>query len=250
MTAAPNVASGDAQKTRFRMHVLAGKLLLQCIFIVIAIAAYVAYEHFKIHHQSTQSLASLIAAGVFGFAPVRALAHELFQLEGRILHLIHGTGGIALLGLSLGGVISGGSLLPHAAMAPFAIMGAAQAMMHQTHPRSAAQARALHDFATSLPEVEQFSGSASLTSPANVRRAINVLSDLLAKAQVLGETELQSDPGFQGALRRVTAHYGLGLGLDAVDRVISRLSANPAAASALPGLHKQLARARKTAESL
>jgi len=78
-----------------------------------------------------------------------------------------------------------------------------------------------------------------------VRRAVAVLNDLVKKAQVLGETELQSDPGFQGALRRVTTRYGLSLGLDVIDRAIADLSANPAAASAVPELRNRLAKARK-----
>ena len=116
---------------------------------------------------------------------------ELFAIEGKVLHLVHGIGGLALGGLALGGVISGGPLLTHAALAPFAIMGAAQAVMHQDHPRNPEQADALRRFATSLPEVEQFTNSGDLTSPANVRRAVAVLTDLVTKAQVLGETELR-----------------------------------------------------------
>lgn len=75
-----------------------------------------------------------------------------------------------------------------------------------------------------------------------------MLTDLVAKAKALGETELQSGPGFQSALKRVTTRFGLSLGMDAIDRAIGQLSANPAAAGALPGLRKQLAAARKTVD--
>lgn len=78
-----------------------------------------------------------------------------------------------------------------------------------------------------------------------MRRAVAVLTDLVTKAQVLGETELRSDPGFQGALRRVTTRFGLSLGLDVIDRSIGELSANPAAASAVPELRKRLSKVRK-----
>ena len=224
---------------------IVGRLLLHLACLLIAAAAFAAYEHFKLHGQSTQSVASLLVAAGFGLAPVRALAHELLAIEGKALHLVHGFGGLALLGLATGGVISGEPLLRHGALAPFAIMGAAQAVMHQGHPRSPEQAEALRRFATSLPEVQQLTTSGALTSPANARRAIAVLTDLVTKAQALGETELRSDPGFQSALGRAVTRLGLSLGLDTVDQAIGKLSANPAAASALPELRLRLAAARK-----
>ena len=224
------------------------RVLLHAGFLLIAVVALGAYEHFKVHGESTASLASLLAAAGFGFAPVRAITRELFAIEGKVLHLVHGIGGLALFGLALGGYISGGPVLTHAALAPFAIMGAAQAMMHPDHPRNAEQAEALRRFVASLPEVEQFTKSGDLSSPANVRRAMVVLTDLVAKAQALGETELRADPGFQSALQRVTTRFGVSLELDAVDRTLAELSRNPAAASALPELRKRLAAARKTVE--
>jgi hypothetical protein len=232
-------------KPRVLLRSIAFKALIHVGYILIAVVAFVAYEHFKLQRNSTLSWVSLLTAAGFGFAPVRALVRELLVIEGKVLHLVHGFGALGLGGLALGGVISGGPLLSHAALAPFAIMGAAQAVMHQDHPRNAEQAAALRRFATSLPEVEQFTKSGNLTSPENVRRAIMVLSDIVAKAQALGETELKSDPGFQSALMQVTTKFGLSLGLDTVDRAILELSGNPAAASALPELRKQLAQARK-----
>lgn len=223
-----------------------GRVLLHGGFLLLAVVAFVMYEHFKLNGEAAPSLVSLAAAAGFGLMPVRALARELFVIEGKVLHLLHGVGGLALGGLAVGGFISGGPLLTHAALAPFSIMGAAQALMHSDHPRNHAQAEALRRFVTSLPEVEQFTKSGDLISPANVHREVAVLGDLVAKAQALGETELQSDPGFQSALSRVTTRFGLTLGLDAVDRALSQLAANPAAASAIPELRKQLAAARKT----
>jgi hypothetical protein len=223
-----------------------GRLLLHAGFLSIAVVAFGAYQHFQLHGDSDRALASLLVAAGFGLAPVRALVRELLAIEGRLLHLVHGIGGLVVSGLVLGGVVSGGPLLTHAALAPFAIMGAAQALMHQDHPRNPEQAEALRRFATSLPEVEQFTRSGDLTSPENATRAVAVLSDLVAKAQALGETELRSDPDFQSALGRVTTRAGLSLGLDAIDQAIGRLAANPAAASALPELRRQLATARRT----
>jgi len=243
-----NTASGISTTTRYSFRTIAGRFLLHVGFLIVAVIALGAYEHFKLRGESTQSLASLAAAAGFGFAPLRALVSELFAIEGKFLHLVHGIGGLALGGLALGGVISCGPLLSHAALAPFAIMGAAQAVMHQDHPRNPEQAAALRRFATSLPEVEQFTNSGDLTSPANVRRAVAVLSDLMTKAQVLGETELRSDPGFQNALNRATTRFGLSLGLDAVDQVLDQLSTNPAAANSIPDLRKRLTAARKSIE--
>ena len=107
--------------------------------------------------------------------------------------------------------------------------------MHQNQPRNAKQAAALRQFAASLPEVAQFAGAKNLASPENARRAIVVLSDILAKAQALGQTELESDPQFQSALSRVSTRFGANLGLDAVDLALNKLAANPATACAVPG---------------
>lgn len=248
MAPAQESASTNPAAPRRSAGSIAGRILLHIALLGIAVVAFAAYEHFKLNGQSQQSLVSLLVAAGFGFAPVRALVREIFAIEGKVLHLVHGLGGLALVGLGLLGVASGGPLLSHAALAPFAIMGAAQAVMHQDHPRNPEQAAALRRFATSLPEVEQFTKSGDLTSPENVRRAVAVLSDIVTKAQALGETELRSDPGFQNALRQATTRFGLSLGLDSVDQAIARLSTYPAAASALPELRKQLARARKTLE--
>jgi len=225
------------------------RILLHCLLLLLAAVAFVGYEHFKLNGQPTQALASLVAAGVLALAPVRALVGELFAIEGKVLHALHGIGGLAFVGLAAGGVISAQPLLNHAAMAPFAIMGAAQAIMHQNHPRNAKQAEAMRRFAGSLPEVAEFTSSGNLTSPENVARAVHVLNDLISKAEALGETELEADPKFQSALAQATARTGLKLGLDTVDQGINRLAADPAAAAAVPELRQRLARARGLAEA-
>jgi hypothetical protein len=223
------------------------RILLHCLSLLLAAGAFVAYQHFKLNGHSTQALVSLVAAGVLAFAPARALIGELFAIEGKVLHALHGIGGLAFVGLGAAGVISGQPLLNHAAMAPFALMGAAQAVMHQNHPRNAKQAEALRRFATSLPEVAEFTSSANLTSPENVTRAVRVLNDLISKAEALGETELEADPAFQSAWARATTRTGLTLGLDSADQAINRLAANPAAAPAVPELRRRLAKARSLA---
>lgn len=227
---------------------LLGRILLHTLSLVCAAGAFVAYQHFKLNGQSTAATVSLVAAAVLAFSPVRALLGEFFRLEGKVLHAAHGLGALGLVGLAAGGVVSGTPLLNHAAMAPFAIMGAAQAIMHQDHPRNAQQAAALRNFATSLPEVAQFT-QGSLTDPANAARAVKVLTDLIGKAEVLGETELQADPKFQSALAQATAHTGLTLGLDSIDQAIDKLSKNPSAAAAIPELRRRLAKARALAKA-
>jgi hypothetical protein len=223
------------------------RILLHGLLLLLAAAAFVTHEHFRLNGQSTPALVCLVAAGLLAVAPLRALIGEFFAIEGKALHALHGIAGLAFVGLAAGGVISGQPLLNRAAMAPFAIMGAAQAVMHQNHPRNAKQAEALRRFATSLPEVAEFTSSKDLTSPQNVQRAVQVLTDVISKAEALGETELEADPKFQSALAQATAHTGLTLGLDAVDQAINRLARDPAAASAVPELRRRLATARSVA---
>jgi hypothetical protein len=225
------------------------RLLLHALSLCVAAGAFVAYQHFKLHDQPPAATVALVAAGLFAFAPVRALIGEFFAIEGKALHFAHGLGGLALVGLGATGVISGTSLLSHAAMAPFAMMGAAQALMHSDHPRNAQQAAAIRQFATSLPEVAQFTQSKDLTSPANAARAVAVLSDLIEKAEVLGETELRADPKFQSAFAQASTRTGLTLGLDSIDKAVDRLAQNPQTAAAVPELKRRLGQARAIAKA-
>jgi hypothetical protein len=222
------------------------RLLLHLGALLIAVACFAAYGHLKLEGRSTAAMVSLASAAIFGFIPVRDVLRLFFRVEGKALHFAHGLGSLALIGLPVSGVVSGKSVMSRSWMAPFAVMGAAQAVMHQNNPRNAKQAAALQQFAASLPEVAQFASSKDLTSPANAKRAVAVLSDILAKAQALGQTELEADPGFQSALRQTSTRFGASLGLDAVDLALRNLSGNPAAQSALPDLERRLAAARKT----
>lgn len=238
----------DTVPAASRTHRVLLHLAFNALALVAAVAAFVAHEHFKLQGQTRASLICLVVAAICALIPVRALVGMFFGLERRVLHGFHGVGALALTGLAAGGYISGGNVLTHSAMAPFALMGAAQAIMHQNHPRNAQQAAALQRFATSLPEVAEFTRG-DLSSPANAARAVSVLQDLITKAEALGETELQADPNFQGALARATAHTGLTLGLDSIDQAINRLAANPATAAAVPDLKRRLARARSLAQA-
>jgi len=223
-----------------------GHLLLGLVCLLLAGAAFVGYQHFKLLGESRPALACLALAAVCAFVPVRSVLGLLFGIERRVLHALHGVGALALGALAATGAFNGSALMNHAAMAPFALMGAAQAIMHQDHPRNAEQAAALRRFATSLPEVAQFTRG-DLASPANAQRAVAVLGDLLGKADALGETELKADPNFQSAWARATTHAGLELGLDSIDQAVNRLAASPAAAAAVPELRRRLAQARALA---
>jgi hypothetical protein len=248
MRSTPDLPNLRTDPPRRSVAAIAGRVLLHAIFLAIAVAAFLAYQHYSTLGAKTESTVSLVAAGGFALAPVRAVLHVFFAVERRVLHVVHGIGGLAVVGLTMSGTVQGRPILTHAALAPFAIMGAAQAVMHQNHPRNAAQAAALQRFATSLPEVAQFT-TGDLTSPANAQRAVAVLTDLVGKAQALGETELAADPNFQNALSRATTHVGLSLGLDAIEQAVATLARNPAAAGAIPDLERRLAQARKTASA-
>jgi hypothetical protein len=245
MRSAPDMSNLQVQSPRRSAAGIVGRILLHLVFLALALVAFLAYQHYSTLGATTESTVSLVAAAGFALAPVRALLHAFFAVERKVLHIVHGLGGLALVGLTMSGAVQGRLILTHAALAPFAMMGAAQALMHSNTPRNASQAAAMQRFVTSLPEVEQFTAG-DLTSPANAQRAITVLTDLVAKAQALGETELAADPSFQSAVSRATTHVGLSLGLDAIEQAVSTLSKNPAAASAIPDLERRLAQARKT----
>ncbi len=225
---------------------IAARVLVHLVLLLVAVACLGAYQHFKLAGASTAAWTSLGGAALFGFAPLRDVTHIVFGIEGRILHVVHGLGGLALGALPLTGVVSGTPVLTHAATAPFAIMGAAQALMHSNSPRNPEQAAALRRFVSSMPELEMVGNPKNFSSPQGAQRAVSALADIIGKAQSLGETELAADPKFQSAWRQASTRFGANLGLDAVDEAVGKLAANPATASAVPGLRAQLARARRT----
>lgn len=225
---------------------LLGHLLHWALGLAGSASLFVGYEHLSVNGQPMAAYACLAGAALLVLNPLKALVHRVFSIERGVMHAVHAVVGLGLIAMPVTGVVSGTPMLTRAALAPFAIMGAAQAVMHQNHPRNAAQAAALRNFATSLPEVEQFTHRGDFTSPANVARAVGVLTDLLSKAQALGETELQSDPGFQSALKQVGVRTGLSLGLDVIDHSIDVMARSPAAAFAAPALRARLAQVRRS----
>lgn len=240
-TGAPSPAGARRPAKR-----LGRRLLLHTVSLLIAIACFAAYAHFKLDGRATASMVCLVLAAVFGFAPLRDVLRLGLQLEGKALHVAHGLGSLALVGLPLSGAVPGTSMLTHTLTAPLSIMGAAQALMHSNQPRNAKQAAALQRFVESIPQVAQFTSAKDLTSPQNALRAATVLSDIIGKAQALGQTELDADPNFQSAVQQVFTRFASNLGLDAVDLAVRNVAANPTTASAAPGLRAQLARARAT----
>lgn len=225
---------------------IALRVLLHVGLLVVALGCLGAYQHFKLAGASNAAWASLGGAALFGFAPLRDVTHIVFGIEGRLLHVVHGLGGLALGALPLTGVVSGTPVLTHAATAPFAIMGAAQALMHSNKPRNAEQAAALNRFVASMPELELVGNPKNFSSPQGAQRAVAALADIIGKAQSLGETELAADPKFQSAWRQASTRFGANLGLDAVDEALGKLAANPATAGAVPGLRARLVAARRT----
>ena len=222
-------------------------LIVNVSALVLAGVAFVVYQHYKLAGESTAALVSLAAAALLAFIPIRHVIGAVFALEGKVMHGLHGLGGLALMGFAAGGVISGAPLLNHAAQAPFAIMGAAQALMHSDHPRNAQQADAIRRFVTSLPQVEAVAQAAHSHSPQDAAKAVNALTDLITKAEAVGETELDADPAFQSAWTRASTRTGLSLGLDSIEHAINQLAKNPAAATQVAELRRKLAQARAVA---
>ena len=246
----PGVLNPQAVDTpperRRTVRSVALRVLLHLGLLVVALGCLGAYQHFKLAGASNAAWVSLGGAALFGFAPLRDVTHVVFGIEGRLLHVVHGLGGLALGALPLTGVVSGTPVLTHAATAPFAIMGAAQALMHANTPRNPRQAAALQQFVASMPELELVGNPRNFSTAQGAQRAVAALADIIGKAQSLGETELAADPKFESAWRQASARFGANLGLDAVDEALGKLASNPATAGAVPGLRSRLAIARRT----
>jgi hypothetical protein len=202
--------------------------LLRCLFLALALGLYLTYRHYSLLNQSTPALASLGGTAVFGWATIRGLM-------ARLRHFAF----VLIPGVALLGYWKGAPMVDQFAQSPFAIMAAMQAVMHQDHPRSAAQAAALRQFASSLTEVGRFAGS-DLRSPANAARAIQVIGDIMTKAEYLGATELRSDPGFQNAVRNTTMRTGINWGLDSVVATLRALANNPSIAKQVKDLRRRV----------
>ncbi|HEY6825647.1 MAG TPA: hypothetical protein VI259_02245, partial [Gemmatimonadaceae bacterium] len=151
------------------------RLVWHAVLLVIAVGCFALYGHLKVEGRATPAMIALFAGAVCGFAPLRDVLRLVFRIEGTALHIAHGIGALGLVGLPVSGVVSGAPLFARSWRAPFALMGAAQAIMHQSQPRNARQAAALQTFAASLPEVAQFANSRDPLSPTSAKRAIAVL---------------------------------------------------------------------------
>src|SRR6478735_3088007 len=92
---------------------IAGRFLLHVLFLVIALGGFLAYQHYSTLGAKTESTVSLLVAGGFALAPVRAVLRAFFGVERRVLHLVHGLGGLAVVGLTLSGAVQGRPILTH-----------------------------------------------------------------------------------------------------------------------------------------
>ena len=90
-------------------HRILRHVAVNVLALLFAGVAFVAYEHYKLAGASTPAFVSLAAAALLAFIPVRHVIGALFTLEGKVMHGLHGLGGLALMGLAGGGVISGAS---------------------------------------------------------------------------------------------------------------------------------------------
>ena len=124
-------------------------------------ALFVAYQHLKINGAPTPAYVCLAGAALLALSPLKALGHAMFTVERGAMHLVHVVAGLALMALPVSGLVSGTPVLMHAALAPFAMMGAAQALMHSGKPRNAAQSQAMRSFVTSLRSCLEMTGARS-----------------------------------------------------------------------------------------
>src|SRR5215470_4243013 len=122
MRQAPEFPNVRTEPPRRSLASIAGRVLVHILFLVIAIGAFLAYQHYSTLGAKSESTVSLFVAAGFAFAPVRAVLHAFFAVERRVVHLVHGLGGLAVVGLSMSGVVQGRPILTHAALAPFAVM--------------------------------------------------------------------------------------------------------------------------------
>jgi hypothetical protein len=210
-----------------------GKFLVRGLFVVLALGLYLTYRHYNLAGRQAPALASLGGAAVFVWAAIRGLLGRLRQLAF-----------VLVPAAALLGYWQGAPLVDQFAQSPFAIMGAMQAVTHQNHPRSAEQAAALRQFANSLTEVGSFAGG-DLRSPANAARALQVIGNIVTKAEYLGATELRSDPGFQNALRNTALRTGIGWGLDTADAALRSFGGNASIARQVTELQQRLREVRR-----
>ena len=140
---------------------VAGHMLHWVLAAAGATALFVAYQHLKINGAPAPAYVCLAGAALLALSPLKALGHAMFTVERGAMHLVHVVAGLALMALPVSGLVSGTPVLTHAALAPFAMMGAAQALMHSGKPRNAAQRQAMRSFVTSLRSCLEMTGARS-----------------------------------------------------------------------------------------
>src|SRR5678816_1488947 len=64
----------------------ATRFVWHAVLLLVAVACFAAYGHFKLEGRSTAAMVSLIMAAVCGFAPLRDLLRVIFRIEGTALH--------------------------------------------------------------------------------------------------------------------------------------------------------------------
>ena len=72
-----------------------------------ALGLFVCYQHFRDSGQTGLSTGCVIAAALLALVPLRALLREIFGIEGKVAHLMHGLGGLALVALPVSGAGDG-----------------------------------------------------------------------------------------------------------------------------------------------
>ncbi len=218
-------------------------VLIHAASFIAGLCCLAAWRVLRLDGNSAASMGALVAAGLLLLSSLHLVLDAVFALERRLRHAVHLVAGLGFAGLAAGGHLNHLPVLNDAALAPFAMFGAVQALMHSGQPRNPEQAAALQHFLSGVREIEglDFSGR----SLEGTQHTAAVLKDLVTRAQVLGPTELRSDPGFQSALRQVTARSGLSLGMDNLGGAIDRLASQPGGERAAHELRRELAAARR-----
>jgi hypothetical protein len=230
---------------------------LHGLLLTAALGAFLAYGHYKLQAGSASTAHVFLGtSALLGFAPIRSIAHGIFAIEGKALHLLHGLGGLGLFALVGTGAVSGDRFSVDAALAPFSLMAAPQAFLHPHRASSPEEATAARRFIEGLPQLEALARPGALTSPEGMTQAMRALTTAVAKAEALGRAELKNDPGFQNAaatvgspgfaenLRRKLWRGGLTLGLDSVERAMERTE-QAARAQGSPGNLERVAQLRR-----
>ena len=86
MRPTPELSDVRLDPPRRSLASIAGRFLLHVLFLFIALGAFLAYQHYSTLGAKTESMVSLLVAGGFALAPVRAVLHAFFAVERRVLH--------------------------------------------------------------------------------------------------------------------------------------------------------------------